>query len=219
MTVMNRLETLAVNSRLRALVQRVVEVPLLLRKGGPLPGGRALEIGCGRGAGARLILERFGAERVVAVDLDPAQVERARAHAGPLLDHRAEFRVGDAARLDFPDASFDAVFDFAVLHHVPPWRQAVAEIGRVLKPGGRFYFEDLLKDLILSRPFRALFDHPVDAQFQGYELFQALRAAGLMIQGEPLVIPKAFVAGVARKLEQVGACAGAGSNGSGRAQA
>src|SRR5262245_58970035 len=101
MTLMNRIETFAVNNRARALLQRTVEAALLLRKGGAMPGGTALEIGCGRGEGARVILSRFGAERVVGVDLDPAQIERARSQAGAQLSGRAEFRVGDAAGLDF----------------------------------------------------------------------------------------------------------------------
>jgi ubiquinone/menaquinone biosynthesis C-methylase UbiE len=205
MTLMNRIETLVVNSAARALVQRAVEAPLLLRKGGALAGGTALEIGCGRGEGVRLIIDKFGAERVVGIDLDPAQIGRAQATLGAQRPGRAEFQVGDAAHLEFPDQSFDAVFDFGVLHHVPRWRDAIGEIARVLRPGGRFYFEDLLKELILSRPFRRLFDHPAEAQFRGFEFFAALRDAGLDLVGEPVVIPKAYIAGVARRAERAAA--------------
>src|SRR5262249_22622862 len=141
---------------------------------------------------------RFGAARVVGIDADPAQIERARARTVDLAD-RAEFQVADAAALPFPAERFDAVFEFAVLHHVVGWRQALGEIARVLVPGGRFYFEDLQKRLVLSRPFRALFDHPKDAQFEGYEFFGALRAAGLSLIGEPTIVRGAFLAGVARK--------------------
>src|SRR5262249_51443577 len=124
------------------------------------------------------------------------QVERARRR---VRDARAEFRVGDAAALDFADGSFDAVFEFGVLHHVPAWQQALREVARVLRPGGRFYFEDLLAELIRSRPFRVLFDHPLASQFRGPEFLAALRDAGLELVATPSTIPRAYLAGVAEK--------------------
>src|SRR5947209_1763332 len=51
---------------------------LLERLGGRIEGGRVLEVGCGGGAGVKIILERFGAAEVVAFDLDPMMIERAR---------------------------------------------------------------------------------------------------------------------------------------------
>ena len=65
--------------------------------------------------------------------------------------------VGDAERIDVPDASFDAVVDYGILHHVPDWRRALREIARVLKPGGMFYFEDILKGLTENTPDPAPF--------------------------------------------------------------
>src|SRR5439155_882243 len=102
--------------------------------------GRALEVGCGKGAGVELILRRFGAARVDAIDLDPRMVELAQ---GRLRRHaeRVRVRTGDAERLEAADATYDAVFDFAAIHHVPDWRAAVRELYRVLKPNGRAYVE------------------------------------------------------------------------------
>jgi ubiquinone/menaquinone biosynthesis C-methylase UbiE len=83
--LMNRIETALVTSRPRRWLQRRYEVPVLLRFGGRLiPGTQALEVGCGSGYGSQLILERFGAASVDAVDLDPAMIHRARPTPGPL---------------------------------------------------------------------------------------------------------------------------------------
>ncbi|MCX4481609.1 class I SAM-dependent methyltransferase [Streptomyces cellulosae] len=97
---MNRIEKAAANSIARRTLQRFYEVPALLRlAGGPLPSGsRAVEIGCGSGYGTRMILDRFGAARVDAVDLDPGMVVKARRR---LADRpgRVRLEVGDAADL------------------------------------------------------------------------------------------------------------------------
>jgi ubiquinone/menaquinone biosynthesis C-methylase UbiE len=49
--------------------------------------------------------------------------------------------LGDTTRIAAPDRSFDAIFDFGAIHQVPAWPAAVAEVSRLLKPGGRFFFE------------------------------------------------------------------------------
>lgn len=115
------------------------------------PQPHCLEIGCGQGALARLLVERYGAQ-VVASDYDPAQVALAQERLAD-LGERVELRVVDARAIPFDDAEFDAVFSFGVLHHIlRGWREAVAEIARVLrspepvggKPGGWFVFTDLI---------------------------------------------------------------------------
>jgi ubiquinone/menaquinone biosynthesis C-methylase UbiE len=114
------------------------------------PQPRCLEIGCGQGVVTRLLAERYGAQ-VVASDYDPAQVALARERLAG-LDGPVEFRVADARAMPFGDAEFDAVFSFGVLHHIPDgWRDAVAGIARVLKPGGWYVFTDLLVSPRASR--------------------------------------------------------------------
>ncbi len=76
--LMNRIETAVINSALRRGLQHFYEAPLLARLGGRIAGGRALQAGCGSGQGTRLILDKFGAARVDAFDLDPAMVDKAR---------------------------------------------------------------------------------------------------------------------------------------------
>lgn len=109
-----------------------------------MSGARALEIGCGRGVGIETILDAFEAAEVVAFDLDAELVALARRRTSHLKPKVAVF-VGDATHIGQPDAAFDAVFDFGVIHQIERWRDAVAECARVLKPGGSFYFEAVSK--------------------------------------------------------------------------
>lgn len=143
---LNRLGKLGLNSPTRAFVQRRVVAPLLERLGGRLDGGRALELGCGRGVGGEIILDRFGAAELELLDIDPDMVERARDR----LSGRPQARVavGDATRIDAPDAWFDAVFDYGAIHQMEKWSDAVAEVRRVLRPGGRFFFEEVASPLL-----------------------------------------------------------------------
>lgn len=135
---LNRIEKVLMNNPVRAWVQRQYEAPLLERFGGRAEGKRVLEIGCGRGVGTEIIFERFGAREVHAFDLDPDMVNRARRRLAVYPPERLRLDVGDATAIDAADESFDAVFDFAIIHHVPDWQRAVSEIRRVLRPGGSF---------------------------------------------------------------------------------
>lgn len=138
---LNRLGRLGLNSSTRAFVQRHAVARLLERLGGRVAGGRVLELGCGRGVGGEIILDRFGAAHLELIDIDPDMVERARRR---LAGRPATLvRVGDATRIEAPDGSFDAVFDFGAIHQIPDWSAAVVEVRRVLKPGARFFFEEV----------------------------------------------------------------------------
>ena len=96
-------------------------------------GRRVLEVGCGLGAIAGE-LARQGA-RLTALDLTWTGASAAARRF--CLDHaRASAVQADAERLPFPDASFDAVWSWGVIHHATTPSRAVGEIHRVLRPGG-----------------------------------------------------------------------------------
>ncbi|MBW0105513.1 class I SAM-dependent methyltransferase [Pseudonocardia sp. KRD291] len=182
---MNRVETALVNSPLRRALQRFYETPALLRLGGMVaPGARVLEVGCGAGYGTELILRRFGAARVDAIDLDPQMVARAGRRLAGHGD-RVRLAAGDMtdlrAALDAQDGDYDAVFDFAIIHHVPDWPAALAEIARVLRPGGRFYFDEVTAAALATRGYRWLFDHPTHDRFTGAEFVAELERQGLRV--------------------------------------
>jgi ubiquinone/menaquinone biosynthesis C-methylase UbiE len=85
--------------------------------------------------------------RLVGIDFSPAMLELARRHAQQ-LDVEVDLRLGDAQALDLPDASFDTVVCALSLCAIPDERRAVAEMARVLRPGGRL----LLLDHVAGSP-------------------------------------------------------------------
>jgi ubiquinone/menaquinone biosynthesis C-methylase UbiE len=180
--ILNRLEKALMNNAGRAACQRYYEARQLLALGGRLNGGVALEIGCGRGVGVAIILERFGADHVDAFDLDPDMVARARQRLAP---HAGQVRLwsGDATNIAAPDGAYDAVFDFGIIHHVPEWRRAVREVTRVLKPGGRFYAEEIYRRLLHGVLARAFTRHPEHDRFDGDELALEVERQGLRLLG------------------------------------
>ena len=179
--LLNRVEYALMNNPLRAALQRRFEAARLLRMAGPMQGGAALEIGCGRGVGVDLILDVFGAEVVDAFDLDPRMVALARRRLEP-RGERARFWVGDATSIPAPDSTYDAVFDFGIIHHIPRWRLALAEVRRVLKPGGRFHAEEVLGRFIRNPIVRRVLEHPQADRFDRGGFRTALTDAGLEVR-------------------------------------
>jgi ubiquinone/menaquinone biosynthesis C-methylase UbiE len=177
---LNAIEKALMNNPLRAGLQRHYEARLLERMGGHLVGGRALEVGCGQGIGVEIILERFGAATVCAFDVDPAMIERARTRLAP-YGERVALTVGDAAAIDARDGAFDAVFDFGIIHHVPEWRRAIAEVHRVLRPGGRFYFEEVTQHALDRWFYRTFLEHPAHDRFSAEHFVSEVERQGLSV--------------------------------------
>jgi ubiquinone/menaquinone biosynthesis C-methylase UbiE len=189
-----------VDSRPRALVQRRVEARVLRRLGGPVPGGRVLELGTGRrGTGLRLALEVFGAARAEGVERYPASVVACRAAVAD-LGERVSVAHGDATTLAAPDAGYDAVFGYHVLHHAVSWREVVAEAARVLRPGGRLYSCEMTARFVDSRPLRAVSRHPSDGDRPTPDgIASACRDAGLTVVGQQTRLAGCWTALVATR--------------------
>lgn len=107
--------------------------PLFLDFVGTAEGERVLDVGCGTGHLAIALAGRTSSTEVQAVDLSPVYVDHAK-RRNP--DRRVTFQVGDACGLDFPDRGFDRVLSMLVLHFVPQPDRAIAEMRRVVRPGG-----------------------------------------------------------------------------------
>ncbi|MDP8923625.1 MAG: class I SAM-dependent methyltransferase [Chloroflexota bacterium] len=97
---------------------------------------RLLDCGCGPGSITVGLAEAAAPGEVIGLDLQPAQIERARLLAAERGVLNVRFEVGDVSQLPFPDASFDAAFAHTLLLHVRDRVGALREIRRVLKPGG-----------------------------------------------------------------------------------
>jgi ubiquinone/menaquinone biosynthesis C-methylase UbiE len=178
---LNRLEEFLIHNPLRPLVQNLFEARRLLRMGGRADHARVLEIGCGTGSGIDLIFSTFGATRVDAFDLDPRAVRAARRRQRR-RSHEVRLWVGNTRHIPIANGSYDAVFDFGVLHHVRRWREALDEIRRVLKPGGRFYCEEILKQAITHPVMRRLLDHPQQDRFDRAGFATALVQSGFAVK-------------------------------------
>ena len=112
---------------------RAVEIEALLRLG--LPEGRGLDLGCGDGKLTNIILGQTGPRRLVGADPDAAEAD-----AATRSGIYEKVVVAPGNQIPEPDASFDFVLSNSVLEHIPELEPVLSEVGRVLRPGGRFLF-------------------------------------------------------------------------------
>jgi ubiquinone/menaquinone biosynthesis C-methylase UbiE len=158
----SKFEAVLENNRLRAWVRDRMEVKPMRTAADTRHVGHALHIACGNGSATSLILRHFDADRMAAVDRNSDAVASAR------RDRPADgidYSVQDVRSLHFADDSFDTVFDLADLHNFADWERGMAEIRRVLKPGGLLMLEEITRETVshgAGRLFRALTEHPYD---------------------------------------------------------
>jgi len=129
---------------------------------------RLLDIGTGPGV-VPFALRRLGYEGpAVGIDIARGAIERAEARAASMSCNHLRFKVADAERLPFPDASFDRVTSVAALLLVPDRAKAVSEIARTLKDRGR----GVIVDPRAEGPGKRLFYLGFGAFLRWYSLFR-----------------------------------------------
>lgn len=147
------------------------------------PDVRVLDVASGKGESALFLAKQFGCQ-VVGVDFGSQNVSEANARAAAAqVDRLVSFVEGDAERLDFPDAAFDAVICECAFCTFPDKRAAASEFARVLRPGGRIGMSDLTRSGPLPQELEGLLAwiaciagaRPVE-EYTGY-----LEAAGFAI--------------------------------------
>ena len=176
----NWAERLWVNSPLRFFIQQR-ESRFFRRLRNLEPGTKCLEIGCGHGAGARIIISTFQPSHLDGLDIDPFMIRLALRRQRKWTAERLRFLVGDAQNLPYVDGSMDAVFNFGIILHLENWRQGISEIARVLKSGGAFYFEEIYPPLYANPITRILLEHPTENRFHGPEYRGALQSEGFRL--------------------------------------
>ena len=123
------------------------EVREVLRVGGRTRGS-ILELACGTGIVTRELLTSLSANgHLTATDLNQAMIDVARKQMGPLAaDLRLHLQPADACKLPFPDASFDVIVCQYGVMFFPDKPRSMREARRVLAPGGRYLFIEVLAE-------------------------------------------------------------------------
>jgi len=123
---------------------------------GPLPEGAVVvDIGCGAGMDLLLAARSVGPRgRAIGIDMTEAMAEKARGAARAAGFDNVEVRLGDAMSLPLEAASADVVISNGVLNLTPDKSVAYGEVFRVLRPGGRFLYGDIVVASELSEKAR-----------------------------------------------------------------
>src|SRR5690242_1655550 len=108
------------------------------------PEGRWVDVACGPGVVSRALAAKVGS--VTGADLTEAMVEEARRRAREEGVANFECLLGDATALELDDAAFDGAVTRLSLHHIPAPDRALAEMARVVRPGGAVVVSDLAGD-------------------------------------------------------------------------
>jgi SAM-dependent methyltransferase len=178
------------------LVQRVVYRPeqdavlATLRHESP---AAVLDLGCGTGQLAHRIRTELAPVRIVGCDFSSGMLRQASAR-----DDAIAWVRGDATRLPFRSAVFDAAVSTQAFHWFPDQRATLRELARVLRPGGRFLLTVVVPPLALVRRLAASGSHLIGQPFHwmsAAELRRAATDAGFHVEHQRRVfrLPGAFI--------------------------
>ena len=134
------------------------------------PGMRLLDLGCGPGTISVGLADAVAPGALHGIDMEPSQIEMAQSAAKLGGHDNATFQTGDATALPFDDASFDVAHCHALLNHAPDTQAVLAEVKRVLKPGGLFSAREVFGD-------SSFFEPASDMGVNGWATFLKLLAA------------------------------------------
>lgn len=162
----------------------------------PVPGRTVLDVGTGTGRAAIALARRGAVVTGVDASAEMLAVARRTADAAKV---RVTFAQDDAHRLNFPDASFDAVICLRVLMHTPDWRQSLGELCRVARTRVVFDYPALASAALLQSVTRRV-AHAAGARVEAYRVFSdaavrnVLKANGFVIRDihRQFVLPIAF---------------------------
>jgi ubiquinone/menaquinone biosynthesis C-methylase UbiE len=134
----------------------------------PLAGADLFDLGCGAGWATRMAREQGRAKRVVGLDFSRTGLELARRHSPQIL-----WVQGDGTALPLADATFDRLFCHGALEHFPDVRRGVAEVVRILRPGGRA--------VIVAPNFYVKTEQPMEFAASYWNWKKLFQSAGLRV--------------------------------------
>ena len=196
--LMNWPERVWIYSPVRVFFQKR-EVSKWLKLTGPVEVGSALEIGCGLGKGAQLLVDKMDFKHVFAFDLEDSLVRWANRSLPQRFRSTIAFFTGDAQDLPFADSTFDAVVNFGIIHHVLDWRRCISELSRVTRPGGVFYFEEIYPGLYANFLLKHLVRHPREDRFYEEQFLESLHENGFHLFDGVQTGSRHGIVGAARK--------------------
>ncbi|MFM7077211.1 MAG: methyltransferase domain-containing protein [Planctomycetaceae bacterium] len=133
------------------------------------PGERLLDVGCGCGAVLGIIAAAHPGLAVAGIDREPRQIEAAARHLASLGVTGADLRVGDARALPWPDGAFDHAYLMWFVEHVPAIEPILAEVRRVLRPGGTITVNETEYESYQVWPENPDWDHLEAAMFRHFQ--------------------------------------------------
>lgn len=164
----------------RTWEQRVVDVAVKDLKrlmDGQVTAPVILDVGCGQGRAFPALVKHLQPARLIGVDVDARGLALAQAE-GMRCGVPVEVMESDCAALRLPDASVDLALCHQTLHHVVRQEETLAEIFRVLKPGGRLLLAESTREYIHSWVIRLLFRHPMHVQKSAEGYLELVRRLG-----------------------------------------
>ncbi|HVA54963.1 MAG TPA: class I SAM-dependent methyltransferase [Gammaproteobacteria bacterium] len=147
-----------------------------------------LDAGCGQGRALHLLQSRFRPQRLIGLDAEDKALVRARKQAVK-KGLNVELLKGDCAAIALPDKSIDLIFCHQTFHHLVYQERALAELYRLLKPGGLLLFAESTRAYIHTLFIRILFRHPMEAQRSADEYLSMIRAAGFIYEPQNVLLP------------------------------
>jgi SAM-dependent methyltransferase len=142
-------------------------------------GDVVLDLGCGAGTDACIAALTVGEKgRVIGVDLTPAMIEKARRVAQALKLSNVTFYVGDMISVPVPDASVDVVISNGAINLLAHKPCVFREVYRMLKPGGRLQFADMVRTSTSLSDACASWENCVAGTVEPEHYLEMLREAG-----------------------------------------
>jgi ubiquinone/menaquinone biosynthesis C-methylase UbiE len=182
MSVRDEFDAWATDGRDRGMEQRHWNTAKHVLSRMPVESGdTVLDLGSGSGYAARALREAGGAGQAVGLDGAPSMVENAREYTD---DDAVDFLVGDFDALPFADDSFDHCFSMEAFYYAPDPLHTLAELARVLRPGGTFYCAvNYYEENRYSHEWQDGISIPM-TRWSAREYREAFREAGLYVAGQ-----------------------------------